>query len=198
MNVPKKSTPEWGKKAPSSGALSSSALPGARTSELLRLAAEPGAYAFYRWENVAINAWASQPTAAAVQVLSELTERSVRECPGGIVSIHWLDEGVALPTADARVGLGALAKRYPKHVLCVGVLLAGSGFWASATRSALTGIMLLAPRSFALRFFGDVGELSAYIVREQAQRGAMAASPEHLVAAIDDALADFKRTLGRS
>jgi hypothetical protein len=173
-------------------------MPGAQASELLRLAAVPGAYAFYRWGNVAINAWAGQPTAAAVRVLGELTERSVSECPGGIVSIHWLDESVALPTADARVGLGELAKRYAKHVLCVGVLLAGSGFWASATRSALTGIMLLAPRSFALRFFGDVGELSAYIVREQTQRGAQAASPEQLMAAIDDALGDFKRTLDRS
>jgi hypothetical protein len=166
--------------------------------ELLRLAVEPGAYAFYRWENVAINIWASQPTATAVQVLTELTERSLRECPSGIGSIHWLDQGVALPTADARAALGELATRYPKHVMCVGVLLAGSGFWASATRSALTGIMLLAPRSFALRFFGDIGELAAFVVRELTQRGAPPSSPQQLTAAIDDALMDFKRAPART
>jgi hypothetical protein len=160
---------------------------------LLRLAIEAGTYGFYRWQNVAINVWSGQPSLAAVQVLSELTERSLSECPGGIASIHWLDSGVGLPTAEVRVRLGELARRYPKHVSCVGVLLQGSGFWASATRSALTGVMLLAPRTFALRFFGDVGELSAYIAREQAQRGAPI-DAESLMAAIEDALSDSKQT----
>lgn len=165
-----------------------------RAPELLRLADQPGAYVFYRWQNVAINAWASQPTVAAVQKLGELTERSLTECPSGVVSIHWLDEGVALPTAEARVALGEMAQRYPKHVICVGVLLAGSGFWASATRSALTGIMLLAPRTFGLRFFGEVAELAAYVVREQTQRGLKTAPSEQLVAVIEDALSDFRRS----
>jgi predicted nucleic acid-binding Zn ribbon protein len=163
------------------------------TSQLLRLSAKTGAYAFYRWENVAINLWASQPTATAVTVMTELTERSVSECPGGIASIHCVEEGVGLPTAEARVGLGELAKSYPKHVICVGVILQGSGFWASATRSALTGIMLLAPRSFALRFFGDPSELCAYVVHELAQRGQSVPGAERLMAVFAEAQADFRR-----
>jgi predicted nucleic acid-binding Zn ribbon protein len=156
------------------------------------LATQAGVYGFYRWQNVAINVWSGQPTAEAVQVMTELTERSLSECPRGIASIHWLDPGVGLPTPEARVRLGELARRYPKHVSCVGVLLQGSGFWASATRSALTGVMLLAPRTFALRFFGEVGELSAYIVQEQALRGDRI-DAESLMAAIDDAVRDSKQ-----
>lgn len=158
---------------------------------LLRLAAEPGRYGFYRWQHVAINLWASQPTAAAIAVLSELTERSLDECPRGIASIHWLEEGVALPTPEARVALSELAKRYERHVLCVGVLLAGSGFWASATRSALTGIMLLAPRTFFLRFFSEPDELALYIQRELNQRGRAISGEERLTSVFDEAQRDF-------
>jgi predicted nucleic acid-binding Zn ribbon protein len=163
----------------------------------LLLASKKGEYGFYRWHNVAINVWASQPTSSAIQVMSELTERSLTECPGGIASIHWLDEGVALPTAEVRVALSELARRYETQVLCVGVMLQGSGFWASATRSALTGIMLLAPRTFFLRFFSEASELVAYIVRELAQRKGAVTDAERLTAVLDQALADFRRNLSR-
>lgn len=165
---------------------------------LVRLAVRPGEYGFYRWQHVAINVWASQPSAAAIEVLSALTERSLSDCPGGIASIHWLEEGVPLPTPEARVALSELAKRYERHVLCVGVLLQGSGFWASATRSALTGVMLLAPRTFFLRFFSEANELASHILRELSQRGrGMGGDVEPLVGAFDEALRDFHGSASR-
>jgi len=161
------------------------------TAPLLRLAVTPGEYGFYRWQHVAINLWASQPTAGAIAVLSDLTERSLSDCPRGIASIHWLEEGVPLPSPEARVALSELAKRYEQHVLCVGVLLSGSGFWASATRSALTGVMLLAPRTFFLRFFSEADELAAYILRELNQRQRGISAEERMVSVFDEALRDF-------
>lgn len=159
--------------------------------ELALLAVERGTFAFYRWNDIAINVWASQPTGDAVEVLAQLTERSLGECPNGLASIHWLDQGVALPTPEARHGLAEIAKRYERHLMCVGVLLQGSGFWASATRSALTGIMLLAPRRFSLRFYGEVSELSAFIVREHAPRARTAVEPERLTRVVEEAVRDF-------
>lgn len=159
---------------------------------VMRLSVKPGEYGFYRWQHVAMNLWASQPTESAIEVLRELTERSVSDCPRGIASIHWLEEGVSLPTPEARVALSELAKRYETHVLCVGVLLSGSGFWASATRSALTGIMLLAPRTFYLRFFSQPHELTSYIVRELDRRGREVVDGARLVSVLEEALSDFR------
>jgi hypothetical protein len=190
MTATKKTTPERGKMPLGH---ESARRPSVQEPELLRLVAVAGSYGFYRWANVAINVWSSQPTLAAVQVLSELTERSLSACPDGIASVHWLDQGVALPTAEARVSLSELAKRYPKHVTCAAVMLQGSGFWASATRSALTGIMLLAPGTFSLRFFGELGELARFIAHEQAERGPHAVDAARLQGAIEDALVDYKR-----
>lgn len=192
MTGTKKPTPERARR-PSSAELPP-ATPG---HELLLLASKKGEYGFYRWGPVAINVWASQPTPSAVQVMNELTERSLVECPGGIASIHWLDEGVALPTAEARVSLSDIARRYEKHVLCVGVMLQGSGFWASATRSALTGIMLLAPRTFFLRFFSETPELVAYIVRELGQRKVGVVDAGQLIAVLDQTISDFHRDIAR-
>jgi hypothetical protein len=181
MTVIKKPTPE---RRPRPSVVSAS--------QLLLLSMQKRAYAFYRWENVAINLWSSQPTLEAVGVMSELTERSVSDCPGGIASIHCLDAGVGLPTAEARIALAELVKRYPKHVICAAAMLQGEGFWASATRSALTGIMLLAPRSFGLRFFAEPQALCAYVVHQLAQREQPAPDVGHLQAIVAEAQADFR------
>ena len=164
----------------------------ARSSELALLAREPKCYAFYRWQNIAINVWATQPSAAAVDVLSELTERSLMECPGGIASIHCIAQGAGLPLPDARARLGELARRYDKHLLCVGVLLQGDGFWASALRSALSGIVLLAPRGYTLRFYGDVQELSRFVAEQIQQRKGKAPDAARLGQTVDAALHDFR------
>lgn len=160
-------------------------------SELLSLASEPGVYGFYRWENVAINAWATQPNGPAVDVLAQLTERSLRECPEGIASIHCIASGAGLPTPDARARLGEIAKRYDKHLLCVAILLRGDGFWASAVRSALTGIVLLAPRAYTLRFYGEPGELSRFITEQVARRTGRALDAGLLVQMMARAQRDF-------
>jgi predicted nucleic acid-binding Zn ribbon protein len=165
----------------------------ARSAELARLAREPGAYSFYRWGNIAINAWASQPTGAAVAVLARLTEQSLSECPEGIASVHWIESGAGLPTAEARAGLGDIAKRYERHLICVSVVLHGSGFWASALRSALTGIVMLAPRGYALRFHANVPELTSFVVAELLQRCGKAPESARVVSAVEEALADFRR-----
>jgi hypothetical protein len=164
----------------------------ARSSELALLAREPHVYAFYRWQNVAINAWATQPSAAGVDVLTKLTERSLLDCPEGIASIHWIESGAGLPTPEARVRLGELARRYDKHLLCVGVLLGGDGFWASAIRSALSGIVLLAPRGYTLRFYGEVPALSRFVAEQMRQRTGKAPDSARLSQVVEEALRQFK------
>ena len=162
-----------------------------RSSTLALLASERAAYAFYRWENVAINLWASQPDARAVDLLGKLTERSAQECPNGIASIHWIANGAGLPTPEARSQLAEIAKRWDRHLLCVGVLLRGDGFWASAVRSALTGIVLLAPRAYQMRFYGELSPLTRFVSEQVQQRTGEAHDPARLLQAVEQALREF-------
>lgn len=140
-------------------------------SDLLLLGASPGAYAFYRFQNVAINVWTGQPTGEAVRCLAELTTLSRKTCPRGVSSIHWVVQGVGLPTPEAREGLRSLVLRDGDHIACVGVVLRGDGFWASALRSAVSGILLVGPRApFPQRVYGSAEELAAWLPGEHVKR----------------------------
>jgi hypothetical protein len=140
-------------------------------SEAPLLAASPGEYAFYRFGNLAINVWTAQPTGPAVRRLTELTVESRRKCPEGISSVHWIMQGVALPTPEARAELRQLATRHGDHIACVGVVLNGEGFWASAVRSALMGILLVGPKAaFPLRLYGSAEELAEWLPGEHVRR----------------------------
>lgn len=133
--------------------------------DLAPLAARPGEYAFFRYQNVAINVWLSTPTEAGVTVLHELTHASRKACPEGISSIHSLEPGTGLPTAGTRARLGELSTHFAPHIAGVGVLLSsGDGFWASAIRSALSGILQNLPNArFPLRFFGSPEQLVEWL-----------------------------------
>jgi hypothetical protein len=135
------------------------------------LALSPGEYAFYRFGNLAINVWTGQPTGPAVRRLSELTTESRRSCPEGISSVHWIVQGVGLPTPEARAELRQLATRDGDHIACVGVVLNGQGFWASALRSALSGVLLVGPKAlFPLRIYGTAEELADWLPVEHVRR----------------------------
>jgi hypothetical protein len=127
----------------------------------------------------------------AVDVLGKLTERSALECPGGIASIHWIAHGAGLPTAEARAQLAEIAKRWDRHLLCVGVLLRGDGFWASAVRSALTGIVLLAPRGYQMRFYGELSPLTRFVSEQVQQRTGEAHDPGRMRETVEQALRAF-------
>jgi hypothetical protein len=85
--------------------------------------------------------------------------------------VHWIVQGVGLPTPEAREGLRELAHRDGDHIACVGVVLRGDGFWASALRSALSGILLVGPKSpFPLRLYGSGEELASWLPVEHVRR----------------------------
>jgi hypothetical protein len=134
--------------------------------ELAPLAARPGEVACFRYQNVAINIWLSTPTESGVALLHELTHASRKACPEGISSIHCMEPGTGLPTAGARAALGELSTQFAQHIAGVGVLLlSGDGFWASAVRSALSGIVQTLPNArFPLRFFGSSVEVAEWLV----------------------------------
>jgi len=142
----------------------------ADTVELRLHAAVPGEYAFYRWGNVAINVWMARPTGAMVRCLSDLTAQSEQLHPEGITSVHWLCEGVGLPTSEARVGLRQIAVRFGDHVTAVGVVIDGGGFWASALRSALNGVVIATEVKFIPRLYNNVDTLVDWL-KDAHERG---------------------------
>ena len=127
--------------------------------EMIRLAAVPQQYGFYRWGNVAINVWNVPPSAASVRTLADLTAQSSRTFSEGISSVHWLTKAAGLPSREARAGLRDISVRYDDHIANVAAVLDGGGFWASAVRSALHGIVMTTHVKFVPRLYADLDGL---------------------------------------
>lgn len=162
--------------------------------ELSLKALASGSYAFYRFANVAINVWLATPDGKAVDVLAELTTQSRKSCPHGLTSVHWIAEGTGVPTAEARAGLRSIVERDGDHVRAVGVVLHGEGFWASALRSALSGIMFMVPKSaIQTRLFGTPEEMAVWFVPEHIRRTGTPLERALLLAKIQEAVHDARR-----
>ena len=87
-----------------------------------------------------------------------------------------------------RHGFIAMLERHPSAFACVGIALLGAGFWASALQSMITGLLMVAPRGFALRFAGDPAELGAWLPREHSRRTGVEIDARGLAQAVDQVL----------
>src|SRR5690349_405881 len=110
--------------------------------------AVPGAFLFGSWKNVVVAVWEAQATIAAVEHLAKVGEIVSRAHPEGRSNIHFIVTGAGLPEADVRAKFVELMKDKADELACVAVIYGGTGFWASAFRSFVTGLKWLAPKSF--------------------------------------------------
>src|SRR3954466_3436239 len=105
--------------------------------------AKPGALSFGVWKNFVIGVWSARGTAEAVGSLGR-TGRTLKE---KYTSVHIIKNGAGLPTADGRAAFVELLKERTGKLACITVVLLGSGFWASAVQSMITGLHMVSPSS---------------------------------------------------
>jgi hypothetical protein len=148
----------------------SMAAPSAPLEQVEILAYQPGHYVFALWHNITIIYWMQQANGLAVTRLQAVTAEVVQAYPEGFSNIHLVREGAGVPDADARHGFNVMMERYPNALACVAIVLMGAGFWASALQSVITGLLMVAPRSFLLRFAGRPLDVITWLPREHAKR----------------------------
>jgi len=148
----------------------------------------PG-YVFSAHHNVLIACWTTQGTAPLIATFGRTLAAFVARHPGGVSAVHVIAAGLPLATAEAREALSALMKQHGGHLACVGTVLEGTGFWASATRGVIVGIQLVAPNSLSMRTCAKVSELVAWLPKPHAQRTGTALEPRQFEQAIAEARA---------
>ena len=104
------------------------------SSEARLIDSQAGQFAFYLWQNVTIIVWQAQATGPAVARLTAASLPVAASHAEGISSVHIIRQGVGMPTQEARLGLVESATQVGDRLACVGVVLLGAGFWASALR----------------------------------------------------------------
>jgi hypothetical protein len=130
------------------------------SSEVTVLHNVPGFVQFGIWNDILFARWEQAADIAAVSRLQEINRDFRRAHPGGRLSgIHIVLAGAGLPTPEGRAALVDTMKNQADEFGAIAVVIGGTGFFASAIRSFLTGLRFLAPRDFDFRLHGRSSEI---------------------------------------
>ena len=140
---------------------------------------EPGQFAFLGWKNLTIAVWTGLPDAAAIQRLALVGDARIRE-HGTLSDVHLVTGHIGLPDAETRATLVSESRRAAGHLAAVGVVLGGSGFWASAIRGFVTGVHVLLNAPFDFKIVGGLEELVEWLPAVHAQRTGVHVLPDDL------------------
>ena len=162
--------------------------------ELRLLDEEPGAFQFFAWRNITIFVWLTTPEAAHIDRLVKMGEARIASASGKLSDVHLVTREVGLPDADARAALLEASRAGGPHLAAVAVWLAGSGFWASAVRSFVTGMNVVLREPFELRMFAELEELTEWLPAVHESRTGIAISPPRLLGMLRRAQLHSSRT----
>ena len=136
------------------------------------------------WRNVQIASWTTQGTIELVEQLAEQSTCFHKRHPEGVSVIHVISKGPALPDSETRERLGMLLQAHSGSLACIGVILDGRGFWASAVRGFLVGLRLVAPRTFTMQVFSTPEEVAEWLPGPHKERTGVRLDPTELLKAI--------------
>jgi hypothetical protein len=163
--------------------------PPSRAEPADQILAEGEGYLFAAHHNVLITCWTAQGTGPLIATLGTALGAFIARHPEGVSNVHVIAAGLPLATNEARDALGVLMKLHGAQLACVGIVLEGTGFWASATRGLIVGLQLMVRNLFAIRTCATVSELVDWLPKEHAGRTGIALDPKQFARAIADARA---------
>ena len=140
---------------------------------LLVLRAEDAVVRIGSFGPVHIVVYVDTPTLEALRVSHRYHRALMRERdePTSLLSV--IPAGLPIPSSDVRkAGTDLLAEVQP-HICCMATVVEGTGFWASAIRSVLTGIQLVVRSPKPNRAFARIEEAAAYIADHYPERAVM-------------------------
>lgn len=146
---------------------------------------EPGRHTLTRWHNTMLCSWLHPGNTAELERLVQFSVQETKRHPRGFSSVHVVHDGLAMPDASERAVLSELIKQLHGHLVCVGVLMQGGGFWASAMQSMMTSLSIVTARTHSMRFARTPAELSAWFVEEHGRRTGVRFSAQALESALD-------------
>jgi hypothetical protein len=149
-----------------------SSRPGQRPSILDGLSVvydEPGFLAA-AWKNVGIVVWGTQATLPLAKKLERFSDDLLARNPNGISAIHVITSTAPLPESKTRAELDRLTNKYARDLAVMGTVIEGSGFWASAMTSFITGLHWMSRKPFKARTASDVADVASWAPEHHAAK----------------------------
>ena len=140
---------------------------------------EPGIFHYSAWQNISIGVWVGQATGAAVHTLLKFGAQMNRRYPEGHSSVVFILDKLPAPTPEARELLGRMFNAR-SELLCTGVILEGSGFWASGLRSMIANTHRSSTGNVRLRVSTSLDEALTWFPAEHARASGLEFDPAQL------------------
>lgn len=139
----------------------------------------------FAWKNLAITVWSGPATMASLTVFEQGCRSICAKHPEKICSVHIMaPAGKSMPSAEARDQVGRILSENAVHTAAAAALVPGDGFWASALRSMVTSILMMAPRSMPFRTFGDLAQLAEWLAPLHSRGTGVEVEPSELLQAL--------------
>jgi hypothetical protein len=124
---------------------------------------DPGTCCSGAWANVTLTRWVGRGTLSAVECVARVGAEVRAQYPMGTSAVHLISEGAGMPTPEAREALVKLMNDKADRRACLGVVVGGTGFWASAIRSLVTGMRSISSREYQLKLAGSIDEIVGWL-----------------------------------
>jgi hypothetical protein len=114
------------------------------------------------WHSLQIVVWKQAPTVTALTDVYKATEALLVHHPDGVAVLGIAQSGMPLIGPEERKLAAAQLKDFGARMKCLCSVIEGDGFWAGATRSVMTAIMMVARPPCPVKTFARVDEAAAW------------------------------------
>jgi hypothetical protein len=136
--------------------------------DLTEIDSKPGAFWMGWWRNVQMIVWVKGATLDVVERMDRAAIARGTDAAKASV-VHLITPDAGPPQSDARDALVEVTRRHGGSVACAGVVIERSGLMGMAVRSAVTGLIIVAPKHYRVKVFDSI-DLCAPWICEQHER----------------------------
>lgn len=126
------------------------------------MAKGPG-FCFAQWGQVYILDWRSTLTIPGLDASVTCKRIALQRFPQGLVLLNLVNAQAPVPSQEMRRYAERKQNEDTKGVLCHATVMLGDGFRASAARSMLAGLYLVARSPFPRKAFSEVREAAVWL-----------------------------------
>jgi len=137
--------------------------------EIVVLDQEPGLFWFGAFRNVNILVWAKGATLDCAKRVDRTNVARTEAHPEKLTTVHIVLPSSGPPEPDAREAFNAMHAQWGHTVGCGALVIERSGFLGVAVRSAIAGMVMVAPKHYRIKVF-DAIEAAAPWISENHER----------------------------
>jgi hypothetical protein len=145
---------------------------------------EPGAFWFGAWGNINVRVWFTTPKLVGVKRLDATNPERVRAHPEKLSTVHIAAATAGPPEPEARSALNEMHKRYGDTVGCAAVVIEHGGLLGAAVRSAVTGMMMVAPKHYRVKVFDTIEPVAPWLAENNARSTGVSLAAEDVLSVL--------------